>query len=178
MPWKPEYAERRREKYKANPDERERRKAQGRSPEENSAYMRLYYVENREKFSLSDEDKQRRNEARRQRYASDPEFRERAKAASRNRCPSRKRELRIIAQFGIDNARYDAMLAEQNGGCAICGSEKSSARGERLAVDHCHKTGAVRGLLCSNCNQGLGKFKDNAAQLRKAVAYLERFVCD
>lgn len=72
--------------------------------------------------------------------------------------------------YGITDAEYDAMLESQGGRCAIC---CRSRRGRRLAVDHCHATGAVRGLLCSSCNQTLGKMGDDPERLRAAAAYLE-----
>lgn len=74
--------------------------------------------------------------------------------------------------FGITVADYDAMLAAQGGGCAICGGRCSS--GKRLAVDHSHANGRTRGLLCANCNLSLGKMGDSPALLRKAASYLER----
>jgi hypothetical protein len=66
---------------------------------------------------------------------------------------------------------YDALLDEQGHVCAICGGDD----GERnLAVDHCHTSGVVRGLLCSNCNKALGLLRDDTARLAAAIAYLKR----
>jgi hypothetical protein len=64
------------------------------------------------------------------------------------------------------------MFATQGGVCAICSAPDESLK-KRLCVDHCHTTGAVRGLLCDNCNTALGKFRDNADTLRRAITYLE-----
>jgi hypothetical protein len=75
--------------------------------------------------------------------------------------------------YGITLADYDAMLEKQDGKCAICRSEETRAF-KTLCVDHCHAEGHVRGLLCSSCNSGLGRFKDDPAALRRAAAYLER----
>lgn len=87
---------------------------------------------------------------------------------------SRKRTL--IRQFmPIDE--FEALLAHQGGCCAICRTEKGFSRGgdgRRLAIDHCHKTGAVRGLLCGNCNRMLGIAQDDPEILRAAAIYLER----
>ena len=63
------------------------------------------------------------------------------------------------------------MLGAQNGRCAICGRPETEAGG--LAVDHCHATGKVRGLLCTLCNTALGKFRDRTDILRAAIRYLE-----
>jgi hypothetical protein len=78
-------------------------------------------------------------------------------------------------RYGIDIARYNEMLAEQNGCCAICGkAEANEIRGKvvALAVDHCHATGTVRALLCSACNTALGLFNDDVGLLAKAQAYV------
>lgn len=81
---------------------------------------------------------------------------------------SASRRARWLAQsYGLTIEQYDAMHAEQRGCCAICGE-----RPDRLVVDHCHDTGAARGLLCDNCNMGLGKLGDNPAGLRRALRYL------
>lgn len=80
---------------------------------------------------------------------------------------------------GLTEGDYKDMLTAQNGVCAICGlPEKNSQKGrtepDRLSVDHCHKTGKNRGLLCGDCNRVLGLMNDNPAWLRTAAAYLER----
>jgi hypothetical protein len=65
------------------------------------------------------------------------------------------------------------MLSEQSGVCKICG-EPCPTYKHALAVDHNHTTGKVRGLLCNNCNNGLGRFRDNPQYLRAAADYLEK----
>lgn len=76
----------------------------------------------------------------------------------------------VKQEYGLEPTEYDSMLAKQNGLCAICNNECSS--GKRLAVDHDHNTGIVRGLLCSNCNTSLGGFKDSIDLLKSAIKYL------
>lgn len=76
----------------------------------------------------------------------------------------------LRANYGISKAEYDALLAEQGGVCAICRQE--CCTGRRLSVDHDHETGKVRGILCSNCNIGIGKFKENTDLLLAAINYL------
>lgn len=78
---------------------------------------------------------------------------------------------RNIRKYGLSIEQYEAMYKAQNGVCAICG--RLNVAGRRLAVDHDHKTGQVRGLLCSGCNTGLGKFQDRIEILKAMIAYLE-----
>lgn len=73
--------------------------------------------------------------------------------------------------YGIDMDDYDRMLEAQGGVCAICAGQCRIKT--RLAVDHCHTTNRIRGLLCDDCNNGVGRFKDNPELLRAAAAYLE-----
>jgi ribosomal protein L34E len=80
--------------------------------------------------------------------------------------------------YGITLADYYRLCAEQCGACAICGTVPSEnidgGRNQKvLHVDHDHKTGAYRGLLCSNCNRCLGMFRDCPVILRRAADYLE-----
>ncbi len=76
------------------------------------------------------------------------------------------------SKYGITGAEYSALRDKQSGKCAICSGECPSGR--QLAVDHCHTTIKVRGLLCMNCNQALGKMKDDPALLEAAAAYLRQ----
>ncbi|WP_442807304.1 endonuclease VII domain-containing protein [Streptomyces sp. NBC_01751] len=81
--------------------------------------------------------------------------------------------------YGITAEEYDALLADQGGGCGVCGIEACTT-GKAFAVDHDHACcpgrkscgKCIRGLLCTNCNQGLGKFKDDPKLLRNAIDYL------
>lgn len=88
----------------------------------------------------------------------------------------------IKRKYGLSYEDYMAMVISQNGGCAICGGvnkqsdnvDNQRIRRRMFFVDHCHKTGKVRGLLCSKCNSGLGMLGDDAPSLRKALDYLQR----
>ena len=86
--------------------------------------------------------------------------------------PSIARDKYLRRTFGISLAEYSEMLKAQNGRCWICGTTEGDSSGRTLAVDHHHGTGAVRGLLCSNCNRGIGLFKDDPERLAKAISYL------
>jgi hypothetical protein len=76
-------------------------------------------------------------------------------------------------KFGLTLGDLDAMYTQQNSSCAICGISEQE-HGKYLAIDHCHKTGKVRGLLCMPCNTALGNFKDDTYVISKAIKYLER----
>lgn len=67
---------------------------------------------------------------------------------------------------------YDELFIKQKGCCAICETHQMDLK-RSLAVDHCHETGKVRGLLCGECNKALGMFDDNTALLNSAVDYLK-----
>lgn len=81
----------------------------------------------------------------------------------------------LRTKYGLSPEDYSGMVEEQAGRCAICGG--SPAPQKRLVVDHCHASGAVRGLLCGPCNSGLGQFHDNQDRLRAAISYLEAPPC-
>jgi len=79
-------------------------------------------------------------------------------------------------RFGITPESYADLFKSQLGACAICKNPETATRlgkTKALSVDHCHKTGAIRGLLCSDCNTGIGKLKDDPKVLRMAAQYLE-----
>ena len=84
-----------------------------------------------------------------------------------------QRERNLRKSFGIGVKDYELMLEEQNHCCDIC-KRPASEFPKRLAVDHCHSTGKVRGLLCMFCNTALGKFNDDIDLLRSAITYMEK----
>lgn len=85
------------------------------------------------------------------------------------RLKERKRGLKRHFNMTIDE--YDQLADLQQNLCALCSQPQ---KGKRLAVDHDHGTGHIRGLLCDSCNTGLGKFKDDPMLLLRAVDYLRR----
>jgi hypothetical protein len=112
---------------------------------------------------------------------SDPEewgrrqrqYKDRYAARHAHRLPRLRYHQRIRRQHGLSREDYQSMLEQQGGSCAICGSIEPGGNGDVLYVDHCHETGAVRGLLCNKCNVGLGMFNDDLDRMLKASAYLE-----
>lgn len=91
----------------------------------------------------------------------------------RTRQRLKARELRF-KKYGITETAYDAMFKAQGGLCAVCRSQPAVKSGHsRLHIDHDHKTGAVRGLLCYPCNLAIGRFKDCPENMRRAADYVE-----
>jgi len=84
--------------------------------------------------------------------------------------PEQRASKNLKNKFGITVEDYDLMLEQQNGKCAICKSEEP--KGKRFSVDHNHKTGEVRGLLCNPCNMAIGLLKDSPKALKTAREYL------
>ena len=97
-----------------------------------------------------------------------PKYREQTRARGRKYA----RNINLRKKYGVTEKQADQALAAIGGLCEICGKE--CATGKRLAVDHSHATGLVRGLLCMKCNVGLGKFGDSIALLQAAAEYLSR----
>ena len=101
-----------------------------------------------------------------QRVLPDKEF-----APNTRHCKLCRRDYDWQYKYGISPEQYLEMWEAQGGKCKICGKELPD--GEYLCIDHDKKTGEVRGLLCKECNWGLGNFKDNPKSLEKAIEYLE-----
>ena len=78
-----------------------------------------------------------------------------------------------LKKYGVSPVRYQELLQAQNGRCAIC-EGLSKNMDSQLAVDHDHDSGLVRGLLCRDCNAGLGIFRDSADRLIRAAQYIQR----
>ena len=86
--------------------------------------------------------------------------------------PERWKDYSRKRYYGLKPGEYDTMLRAQSGECAICGAEDAGGRGS-FHVDHCHKTGAIRGLLCHKCNVGLGQFNHSVKLLQIAINYIK-----
>ena len=83
----------------------------------------------------------------------------------------------LLRKFNMTLEEYKALLNKQGGVCAICGEKEQVLRRaksgqEMLAVDHCHETGKIRGLLCFKCNTGIGALGDSVEGLERALDYL------
>lgn len=86
-------------------------------------------------------------------------------------CHRKRLEGARLWRYGITSEQYAAVFAAQNGRCAICDRRETR---RQLSIDHCHKSGLFRGLLCATCNQALGMLRDDPRLLIKAASYLSR----
>lgn len=155
----------------------------GANRERRLAYGRAYHEANRE----------RSNEKRKAWRKANPDRNKAAIKAWEEANQERKRATdkawyeanyeRIIEQrrprvrerkYGVTPETYDAMLADQVGRCAICGTDEPGGKNTCLSIDHDHATGVVRGLLCINCNHGIGALGDSVEGISKALEYLLR----
>jgi hypothetical protein len=101
----------------------------------------------------------------------------------RNYTTEKRHAKHLKVKFGMTPDEYRAMYDSQGGKCAICGKEETvmntaviNKAPKKLSVDHDHKSGQVRGLLCSNCNAAIGYLDDNISALEKAIEYLKRWM--
>jgi uncharacterized Zn finger protein (UPF0148 family) len=93
------------------------------------------------------------------------------RARTRERDREKRKAWALYQEYGMSLADFWALHTAQEGACAIC--QKRPTDPFTLHVDHCHETGKIRGLLCSPCNTGLGRFKDDPERLMKAARYLD-----
>lgn len=85
--------------------------------------------------------------------------------------PKHHRKHDLKRRYGIDEKQYNELFQKQKGFCAICNRHQSNLE-KRLSVDHDHKTGKIRGLLCNPCNIAIGNFEDDINRLQGAIRYL------
>lgn len=109
----------------------------------------------------------------------------RTNKAKINKCPKYKAKQKIYRNnterfriYGLTNDEHAVMLWDQSGKCKVCkepetATYRDTGKIKNLAIDHCHKTKKVRGLLCSKCNQAIGLMKHNSEWLRVAALYCE-----
>lgn len=91
-------------------------------------------------------------------------------------CKACTKDVILNKKYGITLNEYEVMLKAQNSRCAICDTPNPLGPTNEFVVDHCHKTGKIRGLLCNHCNTGLGKLGDSVETLEKALRYLKSIV--
>jgi hypothetical protein len=140
-------------RYQNNGDEIRKRVSARRiaNREEVNANLREYYRENADALKAQ----------KKERYKKNPK-----------RYQAETRRVKLFSEYGLTIEQYDLMVIKQAGRCAICAGPP--VHNKRLTVDHSHSNGTVRGLLCSECNSGLGFFKDSIIILERALKYLQR----
>lgn len=84
-----------------------------------------------------------------------------------------KKEYSLKNKYGLDFRTYFELIESQNYECAICKTEIKDPR--KRAIDHCHTSGTIRGILCQQCNKGLGHFGDDPKRLLRAAKYLQKY---
>lgn len=126
---------------------------------------------------LTPEQKEAAAERKRRRAAANPELAKILQAAYDKKTYlknpekfAKRRRQKTLSRYGLTQEAYDEMLVAQGGVCKLCLEECVSGR--NLAIDHCHETGLVRGLLCCRCNRGIGSLKDDPMILHRAIEYL------
>ena len=138
--------------------------------EERREYSRQYYAANPEKWKRTPEEKERRNLLRRDRYAADKEHRDKIKEqvkAYRQRQPLQRK----AGMYGMTREDVEMLL---DLGCQICHSNPHVDPSVRLHIDHDHKTGITRGVLCQPCNLALGFLNDDPITVMAMFHYIMR----
>jgi hypothetical protein len=126
-------------------------------------YKRGWYAENLERMHRVQADWRSKNKEKILGYAK--KYREKNKAKYHN--------YHLVKKYGLTSADRDALLQSQNNGCAVCGSI-SPRNKYGWQVDHCHRTGKVRGVLCHGCNLALGGARESKTILEQLIKYLEK----
>ena len=176
-------------KYSASDRSKANRKARSEGPQREKILEQKRQSRERNKAGLARKERERRitdperyRGYRQRKYAKD-----RDKILAANRAwalanPDKVLAIRLRHSFGMTVDEFTQKMATQEGRCAICMTDmtltgevhKNGARRRGVCVDHCHETGAIRALLCTSCNKGLGYFKDDPARMRAAADYIEK----
>lgn len=141
---------------------------------------RTQYQQEKEKIRAQQAAWYRRNKTKvaidNQIYREDPTHKARMRQQQAEWRRTHKEHIRLqerrrrLERYGLTPDGFDQLLAAQNGMCAICNTTRLGSR--NLCIDHNHKTGKIRGLLCVACNMAIGYMKDNPARLKAAADYL------
>ncbi len=150
---------------------------------------RCQKIKPEDEFSVNRQSKTRRQRSyycficerklRKEYLSKNPHIREGRNKRIRERWKNREYQERVRGyyykhRYGITIETYEEMLKNQNGACAICGKNHKHKTQKYLHVDHNHKTGQVRGLLCGKCNHAIGLVNDDVNVLSKIIEYLYR----
>jgi hypothetical protein len=142
-----------------------------------------YYHNNRDKQIIKGKEYRKNNKDKTQKYKKEYTKKNRGiildKQSVYRKKPATKQQIlknHLKTNYNLTLEQYDKMVLDQNGVCAICGKPETRLSNNgvvtRLCVDHNHKTGKVRKLLCHRCNSSIGQFEDDVGLLNKAIQYL------
>lgn len=162
--------------YASDPDKYKKRALLHRSLNKEScnARRREYYKANSEKLKMKAREVRSRDRAaynqaaRAKRLLNPQKYRDQARAVRRLN-PGRERKYHLKSNYRLTIELFDSMVLSQNNSCAICRTDFDKRKPH---VDHCHNTGVVRGILCTQCNTGIGYFGDNPALMISASEYI------
>ena len=156
--------------------------------EENKEYNKRYHLEHKEKENEynrqynaehKEEIKEKKKQYHAKRIEEDKEYGKQYRAKNKERImqynnthKEEGKKYNLKRKYNITQEQYDELYNKQNGCCAICKKHQSELK-KILGVDHNHKTGKIRGLLCDNCNKGLGCLKDDKDIINNAGNYLK-----
>lgn len=173
MSWRERAKARNRERYATDPAYREAKKASVKDHRQRNRDKINSAI--RAKRSVDPESARALERARR---AADPEkFRERDrryKEKNPERVKAKARRTNLRKLYGLTLDQFDALVKRQLDRCIICEVAFVGMESSKIHVDHCHRTGRVRGVLCSACNLLIGHAREDAHTLRRAVAYIEK----
>lgn len=146
--------------------------------EHRKEYLMNWYSENPEKVKKQREEyKDIKNKRRREMYKNDEEYRKQRLIDASNwqkNNPKKRKNQRLREAYGITYEEFEKLLDKSEHKCQICGFSDKSDKKMFPIVDHCHKNGNVRGILCAKCNFALGQFNDNIDSLKNAIKYLKK----
>lgn len=140
-------------------------------------YQKLWYKKNRERILLAKqldyaENTEKYRTKNKKNYKKFKEKYLKNRKQDRKKNPAKYKNYDLKKKFNISLKEYNEKLKQQKHRCSLCKRHKSNFK-KALAVDHCHETGKVRGLLCDKCNVGLGSFYENIKTLESAIKYLK-----
>ena len=142
-----------------------------------TAAHKAYYQKNKDKLNGCNQEYYQahketiRAQAKARRLRRSEEYKK-VKTEWRKGTVAQRRVKRLKREYGITQEQFLEMLKAQDGKCAICKTENP---GRCWNIDHNHRTGKVRAILCGKCNTALGLFKENRESLIAALAYLDRY---
>lgn len=177
-----EYQRKYREANREKAREYQRQRRANETPEQRENRLRQIREANARRKAEDPESVLAAARVRKKRYRSKPEVRKAERKKAREYAALRKldeqaaamdRNTKFKRHHGVSIDEADAMIETQNGLCAIC-NQLPTGKGHcaRLHVDHCHETGKIRAMLCSNCNKALGLMQDDPILLEAAAQYL------